>query len=243
MIFEIPAIICAVRPHGEYGVIAQALTEGHGLVTGYVRGGRSRSMRPVLMPSNRVQARLHLRSPGGMASMTAELLHSCGPLMREPVAAAAVEWATVLTAASLPEWHPYPRLYSALDGLLSAIEAAPAARDWVASLVRFELLVLSEIGFGLDLSLCAATGATANLAFVSPKSGAALCAAAGAAYTEKLLILPSFVLDGGMADWADLFEGLTLTGYFLARDVLGNRRINILEARSRLVDRLKRAVA
>ena len=161
----------------------------------------------------------------------------------EPIASAALEWATALSAIALPERHPYPRLYAALDGLLSAIEAAPAARDWVAALVRFELLILSEIGFGLDLTVCAATGATADLAFVSPKSAAAISATAGTSYKHKLLRLPPFVLDGATGDWADLFDGLNLTGHFLERNILGDRRVDVLPARTRLIDRLKRAVA
>ncbi len=243
MFLEMPAIICTVKSHGEHGVIVRALTADHGLVSGYVGGGRSRTMRPVLMASNLVQARLHARSPEQMASLTVELVHSRGPLLREPIAAAALEWATALSAIALPERHPYPRLYAALDGLLSAIEAAPAARDWVAALVRFELLILSEIGFGLDLTVCAANGTTTDLAFVSPKSAAAISASAGSAYKHKLLRLPPFVLDGATGDWADLFDGLNLTGHFLERNILGDRRVDVLPARTRLIDRLKRAVA
>ena len=145
-------------------------------------------------------------------------------------------------AATLPDGQPYPRIHAALDGLLAAIEAAPAARSWAAALVRFELLLLAELGFGLDLSACTATGARDDLAWVSPKSGAAVSAAAGLPYADRLLRLPPFLLSGGEAEWADIGDGLRLTGHFLARDLLIERRAAILPARERLVERLRRIV-
>jgi DNA repair protein RecO (recombination protein O) len=152
MITLTPAIVCAVRAHGEHGAIARVMTADHGLMAGYVSGGRSRTMRPILIASNLVDCTFRARTTEQLASLSLELIQSRGPLMTEPLAAAALDWATALTAATLPEGHPYPRLYEALDGVLSAVEAAPAARRWVASLVRYELMILSELGFGLDLS-------------------------------------------------------------------------------------------
>jgi DNA repair protein RecO (recombination protein O) len=106
--------------------------------------------------------------------------------------------------------------------------------------VRYELLVLSELGFGLDLSECAATGATSNLAFVSPKSGRAVSLEGAGEYKDRLLPLPLFLADGGAADWDDIFAGLRLTGHFLARDLLIERQADVLGARERLIDRLAR---
>ena len=130
------AIICSMRSHGEHGAIVRALTEETGLVAGYVRGGRSRALRPVLIPSNIVQAEFRARTAEQLAGLTVELAHSRAPILSEPLAADAIAWVCALTAASLPEEQPYPDLYYALGGLLDAIEAAPSARNWGAALVR-----------------------------------------------------------------------------------------------------------
>jgi DNA repair protein RecO (recombination protein O) len=145
------AIICAVLPHGEHGVIVRALTAEHGLLGGYVRGGRSRINRPILIPANVIAGEWRSRSATQLASLTAELIQSRAPLHSEPLAAAGLDWATALTAVTLPEGHPYPNLFSALDGLLNAIEYAPAARGWATALARYEELLLGELGYGEDL--------------------------------------------------------------------------------------------
>src|ERR687889_706387 len=143
------AIIVAVRAHGEHGAIVRALTPGEGVQAGYVRGGKSRRLRAVLVPGNLVHAEYRARTDDQLAYLAVELVHSRAFLLSEPLAAAAIEWACALTATALPEGQPYPRLYEGLDGLLGAIEAAPSARGWAAALVRYELLVLGEAGFGL----------------------------------------------------------------------------------------------
>jgi DNA repair protein RecO (recombination protein O) len=234
------AIVCAVLPHGEHGAIARLMTPEDGLQPGYVRGGRSRRLRPVLLPGNLVQAEFRARTEEQLAGLTVELVHSRGQLLGEALAAAAIDWTTALTATALPEGQGYPRLYEALDGVLSAIEHAPSARGWTAALVRYELLLLAELGFGLDLSRCVATGTADDLAYVSPKSAGAVSRAAGEGYADRLLRLPGFLADGGEAGWPDLFDGLKLTGFFLDRDVLTERRQTVLAARERLVTRLKR---
>lgn len=234
------AIICAVRAHGEHGAIVRALTPADGLQPGYVRGGRSRRLRPVLLPGNIVQVDYRARSEEQLAQLSVELVHSRAPLLTEPLPAAAVDWTCALTAAALPEGLPYPRLYQALDAVLTAVEAAPAARGWGASLVRYELLLLAELGFGLDLSECAATGTRDNLAFVSPRSGRAVSAEGAGTYRDRLLALPAFLAEGGEASWDDIFAGLRLTGHFLDRDILTDRRSEVMAARERLVERLRR---
>ena len=241
MRLETQAIICAVRSHGEHGAIVRAFTPGEGVVAGYVRGGRSRRMRPILLPGNLVEAEYRARTDEQLPHLALELTASRGALHSEPLAAAAIEWATALTAAALPESHAYPRLYEALDGLLSAVEAAPTARHWAAALARYELLILVELGFGLDLSECAATGSTEDLAFVSPRSGRAVSAGAGAAYREKLFRLPAFLREGGAAEWAEIHDALRITGHFLARDLLIDRLAGVLAGRERLLERLRRA--
>lgn len=239
-----PAIICAVRPHGEHGSIVRALTPDEGIQAGYVRGGRSRRLRPVLLAGNLVQAEYRSRTDEQLPQLSVEMTASRGALLNEALPAAVIEWATALTAAALPEGQAYPRLYEALDGLLSAVEASPSARSWAPSLARYELLILAELGFGLDLSECAATGATENLAFVSPKSGRAVSRGGAGEYKDRLFPLPHFLLgDPGPAGWEDVLDGLRITGHFLARDVLIERQAEILAARERLLDRMKRASA
>lgn len=236
------AIVLSVRAHGEHNAVVRALTADDGVQAGYVRGGRSTRLRPVLQPANTVQGEWRARTEDQLGSLTVELVHSLAPLHAEPLAAAALDWVTALTAAALPEGQPYPRLHAALTGVIGAIEAAPAARGWAAALVRYELLLLAELGFGLDLERCTVTGTTDDLAYVSPKSASAVSAAAAVGYEARLLPLPPFLTTGGAADGRDILAGLALIGHFLARDILTDRRADTLAARERLVDRLKRAV-
>ena len=144
------ALILGVRQHGEHGAIVRALTEEAGMVAGYVRGGRSRTIRPILQPANLVMGDWRARTEDQLAGLTVELIRSRAPLYAEPLAAAALEWVTALTAVALPESQPYPRLYAALDGMIGAIEAAPAARGWAVALVRYEDLLLADLGYALD---------------------------------------------------------------------------------------------
>lgn len=241
MRFATKAIVCALRGHGEHGAVVRLMTPEHGLQAAYVRGARGRRMRPVLIAGNLVEAGLSARTDSQLAQAAVELIHSRGPLLAEPLPATAIEWVTVLTATALPEGQPYPRLYEALDGLLGAIDAAPSAAGWGAALVRYELLLLAELGFGLDLDRCALSGTERDLVAVSPRSGRAVSIAEAEPYAGKLLPLPAFVRDGGTASWSEILDGLALTGHFLERNLLTDRSRPILETRSRLVDRLRRA--
>lgn len=238
------AIVCAVRAHGEHGAIVRALTHDAGLVAGYVRGGRSTRLRPILIPGNLVALELRARTEEQLAGATAELLESRAPLLAEPLAAAAIDWATSLTASRLPESQPYPALYSALSAVLDAIGAASSARQWAAALARYELLLLAELGFGLNLEECVVTGTSADLAFVSPKSGGAVSVGAAAGYEERLFRLPPFLRgQDASPPMDDVLAGLIITGHFLDRDVLDGRNRDLLPVRERLVSRLGRAVA
>ncbi|MGL5837428.1 MAG: DNA repair protein RecO [Sphingorhabdus sp.] len=194
------AIVCAVRAHGEAGAIVRCLTPDQGMLAGYAQGARGRVLRPVLIPGNIVKGEWRARTAGQLASLSIELEHSRAHLLSEPLAIAAIDWACVLTAATLPEAHPYPRIYDALDGLLTAIELSPAARGWATGMARYEVLLLSELGYGGQDMLASADTA------------AALKTMAG--NREALL-----------------------------QHVLGEKRIDLLAARERLVDRLKRTVA
>jgi DNA repair protein RecO (recombination protein O) len=202
MHLNMPAIICAVRIHAEHGAIVRALTWDHGLLAGYVRGARSRAMRPVLIPSNLVQADFRARTGEQLASLTVELIHSRAPLLAEPLAAAALDWATALTAATLQEGHPYPPIYAALEALLMAIEAAPTARGWALALASYETMLLSHLGYG---------GVPAR---IDPD-----------------------------AHWPDIISAFRDGHAPLARHLFDGRKVDVLAARDRLVERMKRAVA
>jgi DNA repair protein RecO (recombination protein O) len=235
-----PAIILSLRQHGEHGAVVRMMTPGAGLQAAYVRGARGRRMRPVLIAGNLVEARLSARSEEQLAHAEIELTHSRAPLLAEPLPAAAIEWVSALTATALPEGQPYPRLYDALDGLLAAVEAAPAG-GWGAALVLYEVMLLAELGFGLDLEQCAVSSAVDELVAVSPRSGRAVSRAEAAPFAGKLLLLPCFLVEGGVAGLPDIIDGLALTGHFLMRDVVTDRAAPIGEARARLVERMQRA--
>jgi len=143
------ALVLSVRQHGEHNAVVRCLTREVGMIAGYVRGGRSRALRPVLQPANLVMGEWRARTEDQLAGLTVELIRSRAPLYSEPLASAALEWVTALAAVALPENQAYPRLYSALDGMIGAIEAAPAARGWAVALVRYEDLLLAEQGYGL----------------------------------------------------------------------------------------------
>ncbi len=143
-----PAIVCAMRPHGEAAAIVRLLTESHGLIAAYVAGGRGRHLRPVLIPGNLVEAELRARSQGHIPFARIELTESRGPWLGEPLASSAIGWCCALCASVLPERHAYPKVYSALAALLDAVCHAPSARGWAAALAGFEALLLRELGYG-----------------------------------------------------------------------------------------------
>lgn len=207
MHFETDGIVCGVRSHGEHGTVLRMLTPDHGLVAAYVRGGRGRRMRPVLIPGNLVAAQLRSRTELQLPQATVELAHSRAPIFSEPLPAGAIEWATALVAAALPERQPYPRLYQAMAGLLDAIEAAPSASGWGAALARFEMLLLAELGYGRSTSG-----------------------------------LPRWLRDGRPTDWGEVLAALDSSGDDLFREILGQRSQSLHDSRSRLLDRLRRAM-
>lgn len=143
-----PAILVASRPHGETAVIARMLTADHGLLAGYVAGGRGRLLRPVVIPGNLVEVDLRAKSDSQLPFARLELVESRGPWLSEPLPASAIGWATALTASTLPERNPYPSLHSALAGLLDAICQAGSAREWLRGMIAYEALLLRELGYG-----------------------------------------------------------------------------------------------
>ncbi len=243
-----PALVCSIVSHGETGVVVRLFTQDHGLIAGYVRGGRGRTQRPILMAGNMVLADYRARVASQLGSVSVELVHSRAPISSEPLAAAAIVWICGLLATGLPEQQAFPKLYDAATGVLDAVEASPAARGWVLALVQFEQLLLSELGYALALDRCIATDVTDNLGWVSTRRAAAVSNTAAIGHEHRLLRLPAFLSPsslyaGAAPDWDDLFAGLAITGHFLETAILSQYRSDIGAARSRLLDRLCRMVA
>ena len=214
-------VILSVRRHGETSAIAEILTAGHGRVMGLVRGGRSKQQRPVLQAGNAVQTVWRARLEEQLGTFVLEPLDlKAGAIMEEPFRLAGLATLSALSQL-LPEREPHLRVYEALRIVLDAIDTDAV---WPALLVRWELGLLDELGFGLDLSKCAATGARDGLVYVSPKSGKAVSAAAGEPFRDRLFGLPAFLREGGAAAPAgDIIEGLKLAAFFLDRHLFEPR--------------------
>jgi DNA repair protein RecO (recombination protein O) len=234
---ETPAIVCALLPHGEHGAVVRFLTPADGLVAGYVRGGRSRALRPVLQPGNGVALTLRARVDNQLAAATVELTAARAALAGSAAGLGALAWLTGLTATALSEWVPHPPLYRTLAAIIDAIAADAGALALGEAVVRYEHLLLAELGLGLDLTACAATGSRDDLCYVSPKSRQAVSRNAGLPYASVMLPLPPMLL-GGATDAAGVHDGLRLTGHFLERDVLAGRGRTLLAARETLMTRL-----
>jgi len=174
MQFSAPAIVCGSRPHGETAVIVRLLTIEHGLVAGYVAGGRGRQLRPLLVPGNLVEAELRTRSDTQLPFVRLELTTSRGPWLGEPLAAAAIHWLTALTATVLPERLPYPALFEALGGALDAVCHAPSARYWTRAVIAYERLILRELGYGGGGSAVPPMGDWAETLALFDRTGSAL---------------------------------------------------------------------
>jgi DNA repair protein RecO (recombination protein O) len=234
-------VVIGVRSHGETSAIAEILTAEHGRCLGMVRGGRSRHMRPVLQPGNLVMTTWRARLDEHLGVFQLEpLALKAGFILSYPFRLAGLSTLMAL-AQMLPEREPHPRLYHAAHIVLSSIEDDAV---WPALLVRWEMGLLDELGFGLDLSKCAATGGVEDLHYVSPKSGRAVSREAGLPYQDKLFSLPGFLRGDSQFLSGDVLAGLKLTGYFLERHVFGPRAIAMPQARQWLQDGLhERALA
>ena len=233
-------IVLHVRPHGETSAVLDVFTREHGRHSGLVRGGRSRRMRPALQTGNLLKVEWRARLPEHLGFFTVEL--------DKPHAARALDDRLALAgigtlaslAALLAERDPHASLFDMAALVLDHLDEASL---WPQLLVRFELLLLSEMGVGLDLERCAATGARDGLIYVSPKSGGAVSAGAGEAYKDRLLPLPPFLRSNGASAAArDIADGFALTGFFLERHVFAARNAPIPPARQELLRLLSRAV-
>ncbi|MFA7439558.1 MAG: DNA repair protein RecO [Sphingomonadaceae bacterium] len=213
------ALVLTALPHGEHGAVVRFLTFQHGLRAGYVPGARGRSRRALIQPGSRVALSLTARSEGQLPSATVESVAARALIMFDTKATATLSWLTLLTSETLSEAMPHPRLAAALDALLAGLDAGISPAEARAATARFELLLLSEEGLGLDLGQCALGGPADDLAFVSPHSGRAVsrAKAAGQPWAGRLLPLPAFLLSGASPTAGDTDAALALTGFFLAR--------------------------
>jgi len=230
------AIVLSVRPHGESGAILEALTREHGRHLGLIRGGTSRSKTPMLQPGNGVRLSWRARLSEHLGSFTAELDRArAGALMDNREALIGLNAFTAVTGATLPERGSYYEPVFTAAGILLDAMMEDGLGHWGAVYVRWEAGLLEALGFGLDLSACAATGATSDLIYVSPRSGRAVSAGAGAPYAARLLPLPRFLLASQNAvSPADITAGLALTGHFLFERVLNPHGKPMPSARLRL---------
>jgi DNA repair protein RecO (recombination protein O) len=230
------AVILSMRRHGEHGGVVSLLTRSHGRHAGLVHGAQSKSKSGLLQPGNHVRAWWRGRLSEHLGTLRLEVLHAhAGAVLDDPARLAALSSACALVDVALPDRQPHPGTFVALEALLLAL----AAESWPSVYVHWEVALLRDLGFGLDLTACAATGATDDLGYVSPKTARAVSRAAGEAWKDKLLALPRFLVEGGEGDCEQIRQGLVLTGFFIERHVLGPQHIAMPAARMRLVDRFR----
>jgi DNA repair protein RecO (recombination protein O) len=233
------ALILSVRPHGETAAVVELFTARHGRHMGFVHGGRSRKLRPVLQIGNHVEATWKGRLAEQLGHFTLELRRGyAAQAMAEACALAALASMAALLRL-LAERDPHPNLYEVTMFVLSFLDDETV---WPALYARWELALLDELGFGLDLKACAATGAREGLVYVSPKSGRAVSASAGEPYSGRLLQLPAFLKEGGAGNVtrADVVAAMALTGHFLEQRALSPRGLAMPEARVRLAQLMQR---
>ncbi len=240
MEWEDEAYVLSARAHGETGAIVDLLTERHGRWAAHVAGGASRRMKPFLQAGSRVLAGYHARVPDQLGSARLEPVgEGASVLFDDPLALAGLAAAAAVAAGALPEREPHPGAFHAFEALTAAF-ALPDV--WPAVFVRFEAGLLEELGFGLDLSRCAATGAVDDLVWVSPRTGRAVSRQAGEPYADRLLPLPRFLLSsqGGLSE-GDIRTGFDLTGHFLEQFVFGPLNRPLPPARVWLIEKLAEA--
>ncbi len=227
------ALVLSARPQGESSALVTLLTEARGRHAGLVRGARTANRRATVEPGTLARARWRARLPEQLGTLTLEPLSSYGAaLLDQPERLAALVSACALVEAGLREREPHPALYHGLLALFEALEH-PA---WAEATVRWELGLLAELGFGLDLSRCAVTGSAEDLVAVSPRSGRAVSRAAAGPWGDRLLPLPPFLAGRGGGGAGEVRQGLALTGWFLDRHLQGG----LPPARRRFAERAGR---
>lgn len=233
-----PAIVLSVRPHGETGAVVTLLTEAHGRHAGLAKGGASRAQAALWQPGNLIEARWVGRLADQLGAVSGEMVHAAAArAMDDPLALSILTAACAVAEGALPEREAHPACFSGLVAVIAALARGP--EQALPLLVQWESVLLAELGYGLDLSSCAATGTTEALVWVSPRSGRAVSAEAGAPYAQRLLALPAFLRDDTTAsDAQEWLAGLRLTGFFLTRDAFGLQHRPLPQARVMLEDRV-----
>ncbi len=231
-----PAIILDTRPYGEGDALVTVMTQQHGPHRGLARGGASRAKAGTWQPGNMVQIHWIARLSDQLGSFTGELIHAgAAQAMTEALPLAMLTALCATTQGAVPEREPHPRIF---DGLLHLIPHLPLGPPTLTDLIQWELVVLADLGYGLDLSACAVTGCTGDLAYVSPRTGRAVSRDGAGAWASRLLPLPGFLTgaaEPGPLAWQ---AGLRLTGHFLARDAFGHQHRPLPLARTMLYDRV-----
>lgn len=237
------AIVLGTRRHGEGSVILEVMSRSHGRHLGLVRGGSGSRLRPVLQPGNTISAVWRARLDEHLGNFAVEPVNlRAASLLAWPHAVYAVTHLAAL-CRFLAERDPHADLYTSLETVLDHIEFPAVA---AALVIRFEIKVLTDLGFGLDLARCAVTGATDQLAFVSPRTGRAVTRETGSPWEDRLLRLPSFVCDvtaERLPTAAEIDEGFALSGHFLSARVLDPREPGVVLAREGFIAAVRRALA
>jgi len=240
-------IVLSARPHGENAAVVTLLTAAHGRHAGLVPGGQGRTARPTLQPGNRVHAKWRARVIDQLGTYSLDLLSARAALWLDvPEILLLISSACAVTEASLPERQPLLGVYAGLATLLSLDDVDL----WAPVYIKWEMNLLQSLGYGLDLSQCAAGGGMDNLTYISPRTGRAVSRSAGEPYHDKLFLLPAFLLGGSGWDTQDILSGLEMTGHFLSRHVFSNPHSRILIpqdgdlplARQRLVEFYRKIV-
>jgi DNA repair protein RecO (recombination protein O) len=237
MEWQEPAAVLEVTPYGEGDALVTVLTAGRGLWRGLVKGGNARGKVALWQPGNLISARWVARHAEQLGLLSGEMVHPGAALaMDDRLHLGILKAACALAAGALPEREPHPESFAGLARLLAAINIADLP---LPALIRWELELLRELGFGLHLDRSAIAGDNDVLAFVSPRTGRAVSLSAAGDWVDRLLRLPAFLIDGTQPGPADCLDGLRLTGHFLARDVFGARHRPLPPAREQLYDLLQ----
>ncbi|MDA8585613.1 DNA repair protein RecO [Rhodobacteraceae bacterium] len=230
-------ILLSRRRHGENAAIIDVFTRDHGRHAGIVRGGAGRRMTPILEPGNQIDVAWRARLEDRLGTYAVEPVKSrAASLMADRLTLSGLNALTSLLIFALPEREAHPNLY---DGTLTVLDMLDTSPFWPMAYLRWEVSLLEDLGFGLDLTACAVSGEVENLIYVSPKSGRAVSGAAAGKWKTKLLPLTPALIGQGDGNPVDVTEGLRTTGHFLQTRLapaLGNKAIP--EARNRLIDLL-----
>lgn len=234
--------VLSLRKHGETSTLLEFFTRQHGRHLGLVRGGRSQRMRSQLQPGNKLSATWRARLSEHLGTFTVEPVELRAAVIMDDAMKLAALSSLCAMAGLIAEREPHENLYDAFEIVINALDNDDV---WPALMIRWELGLLEELGFGLNLKTCASTGSAKELIYVSPKSGRAVSAQAGAPYKSKLLVLPAFLVEQTRAANilpSDIAEGFRLTGYFLQHHIYGPRQTKFPEPRERLQNKFRAAL-